>query len=71
MRFNALEHHRTIAYSTLTPSITGRDAVREGAIQSNQLELHVNDPELVCIPYYLRKNVVQERSIRFNLPELV
>ena len=47
MSFNALEHHRTIAYSTLTPSIAGREAVREGAIQSNQLELYANNPELV------------------------
>ena len=71
MRFNALEHHRTIAYSTLTPSIACRDAVKEGAIQSNQLELHANDSELVCILCYLRNKLVQERSMRSNLSELV
>ena len=39
MRFDVLEPHPTSAYSTLTPSIPCKDAVREGSVQSNHPEL--------------------------------
>ena len=39
MRVDVLEPHPTSAYSTLTPSIPCKDAVREGSVQSNHPEL--------------------------------
>ena len=39
MRFDVLEPHPTSAYSTLTPSIPCKAAVREGSVQSNHSEL--------------------------------
>ena len=39
MRVDVLQPHPTSAYSTLTPSIPCKDAVREGSVQSNNAEL--------------------------------